>query len=637
MTGILLVVLVGGCARTVPPPEAVDGRLDLSDWDFETGGDVPLFGTWEVCWARLLEPGQACPSRWRPVPVQGLWTEEATGSPFGGRGVATYRLRITLTPRDDRLWLVVGGPYTAHRLWIDGVERGGTGVVGQTAETTTMGVRNRVYDLPAHSPDVEILVQVANFEFRSGGLRRIWYIGPRDSIQRGLGRAILREGMVFSVGVVLGLGYLLLFALGRSVQARGYFGLASLVLGLRAVPASLSGFGELMLPWAGFELLTRLEYLGTALAVFAGAGYARTKVAGVAPPRTTRAIQLVALALGVIVALAPFPVVLATLPLQYVLPVLVLGILIVCYGRAWRRGVPGVRVTAAASLIYLGVVVHDIVRTLHVSLGAPVELYPYAMVLWIVAEGSDLMQRFHQTFDKVESLSDELAEANFELQETESAIVRFVPFDFLRMLGKQSIRDVHTGDRAVSRISVLQCGFHWRPDDRAGRSGESDFDAVHDVVARVEPLIRRCDGFVNDFEIGGFQAFFPGDASSAVAAAVEIVEAVDRSNAEGAGPKGPAIDVAIGIDTGPVVLGTMGSSEHLLRGVLGEAVQRAKRIETLARRLDAKVLISPATRDELGAARELEIHAVEGGTLETDDGSIQLYEVRSTRETEATR
>jgi class 3 adenylate cyclase len=628
LASLLCLLGAGSCAHPHPEPTAVDGRLDLTSWDFEADGDVALLGTWQICWGELLRPDEPCDAGWRTVPVRGLWTEESARSPIGGRGVATYRLRIAMPPGQEGLSLVAGGPLTAYRLFIDGIERGGVGVVGRTAETTTMGVRNRVYDLPDRSPRVELLVQVANFEFRSGGLRRIWFVGTHDSIQGGIGRAILREGMVFSVGVVVGLGYLLLFALGRSDRARGYFGLASLVLGLRAVPASISSFGELMAPWAGFELLTRLEYLGTAIAVFAGAGYARTKVEGVTPPLTMKGIQLVALALAAIEAFAPFPIVLATLPLQYILPVLVLGLLIGCYGWAWIHGVSGVRVTATAGLLYLGAVLHDIARTLQSGVGAPVELYPYAMVLWIAAEGAELMNRFYRTFAKVESLSDELAEANFELQETEAAIVRFVPFDFLRLLGKQSIRDVGTGDRVRARISVLHCGFYWRGDDYGRRGAASDFDAVHALVSRVEPLIAHRGGFVNEFELEGFQAFFPSGAAAAVSAALEIVEAVRRASDDAAASGLAVIDVAIGIDTGAVLLGTMGSSEHLLRGVVGEPVANARRIEALAARHGAHVLISPTTRSELGGSGDYTIRPVEGASLTTAQGPVPLHEVR---------
>ncbi len=168
-------------------PRAVDGRLDLSRWDFRVDGDVPLVGSWQICWNQLLAPGDACPSGWQPVPVRGLWSEETVGSPFGGRGVATYRLRIALAPDAGPLALVAGGPLTAHRLFIDGVARGGLGVVGETPETTVAEVFNRVYELAPGSSEVELQVQVANFEFRGGGLRRLWYLGRVGQRPEGCG------------------------------------------------------------------------------------------------------------------------------------------------------------------------------------------------------------------------------------------------------------------------------------------------------------------------------------------------------------------------------------------------------------------------------------------------------------------
>ena len=99
-------------------------------------------------------------------------------------------------------------------LRIDGVERGGTGVVGGAAETTTARVYNRVYELKPEASAVDFHVQVANFEFRGGGLRRHWFLGHSASIQRGVGRAVLREGTLFAVGVVVE---------KHGVVARGHF------------------------------------------------------------------------------------------------------------------------------------------------------------------------------------------------------------------------------------------------------------------------------------------------------------------------------------------------------------------------------------------------------------------------------
>lgn len=626
LLGLVFVCLASGCTRSTPMPTVAGGRLDLEQWDFDADGDVALLGTWEICWGRLLAPGEACPSSWRPIPVRGLWSEEAARSPFGGRGVATYRLQIALPPGEQQLSLAAGGAHTAYRLFVDGIERGGDGVVGRNAEGTKTGVHQRVYSLPVLTGQTELRVQVANFAFRGGGLKRIWFLGRPDSVQRGFGLAIVREGTLFSVGVIVGLVYLLLFALGPSEQARGYFGLASLALGLRAVPASISGFGDLVVPWASFELLTRCEYLATATTLFAAAGYARTKVPGVVPPRASRGLQLVALALGVVVVLAPYRLILATNLFQYALGIGVAGMLIVGYGAAWIRGVPGVRVTAAASLIYLCVVAHDLLRQLQAGLGAPIELYPYAMVIWILVEGSELMRRFYQTFAQVESLSNELTEANFELQEAEAATVRFVPFDFLKALGKQSIHDVRAGDRASSEMSVLQCTFRAGSGDAPALETEGHLTFAQQFVQRVEPLIRHRRGFVNEFSGSGFQMLFRDGGESAVSASIEIVRELRRFHADTASQLQPTIQLGICIDTGTVLLGTIGTHEHLLRSASGEPVETAQQMATLLPRTGTAVLISGATRSSLTASCELEIRPL--AALERTPGSIEVFEVR---------
>lgn len=611
-------------------PRAVDGRLDLSHWDFESEGDVALLGTWEICWNRLLEPGGACPAGWRPVPVRGLWSEEVVGSPFGGRGVATYRLRVELPPQHAPLALVVGGPLTAHRLWIDGVERGDLGVVGPTAETTVAAVFNRVYELTTASNDVEIQVEVANFEFRGGGLRRIWYLGQTDSIQRGIGLAILREAALFAVGLVVGLGFLTLFALRPSELARGYFGMFSLVLGLRAIPASISTFGELMAPWMSWDFAVRAEYLGMALASFAAVGYVQTKVAGIMPPRTTKGLQILSLAYCALVVVAPMPIVLASLPFQYVLPPIVIGLVLLCYGRAWLRGVPGAAITTVTALLYVGLVVHDILRTISSASGAPIELFPYGVVLWILAEAYQLLRELHASFEQVETLSKDLSEANFELQETEAAIVRFVPFDFLRSLGKRSIRDVEAGDHAGSQMSILHCALHApRSDakDRVGADLASAFERINELVGRFEPCIHRHAGFLNDYQGDGFQAFFPDGARDAVEAAVDIMAAARHFNAEAASKGQVTIDVGIGIDSGEVQLGTVGSGEHLVRCVVGEPVDSARRIASLTLRTGARILIGTTTRERIGDDVPFEIHGVGDGEAVGAEDAIELFEV----------
>lgn len=624
MPWLALCALALGCALPADTPHAVDGVLDLSRWSFSDSHSVPLEGRWSICWGRLLEPGAGCPEGWQTVPVSGLWSQQTVRSPIGGHGVATYRLRI-LRPPGERLALRAGSPSTAHRLWIDGVDRGGAGVVGPTAAATRMGMRNHVYDLPPGA-ETELWLQVANFEFRSGGLRRPWLAGRPAAIQSLVGWELIRDSLLLGTTLLVGLMSLSSFALRRVNRSHAYFGLFAVVVGLRSPFATWSDLGQLLAPGVSYATSLRLEYAAVAIGIFAAIGYFRSKVPGVMPPRTLQTLQLAAITLVPIQLLAPLSWTLATLYLNAALALLPLLLVILCYGRAWQRGVPGVGTTLVASSIYLFAVGNDVLRV--PGWGASLELSPYFALVWIAVEISDQMKSFYRTFARAEQLSNELGETNFELQDTEAAVLRFVPVDFLRMLGKQSIREIEAGDHMRSLMSVVHCEIGSFADILERMPPEEAFRFTNDLIGRLEPCIARREGFVNQYRGDGLQVIFPTGADDAVTAGIELCAAIREFNRGSAERGRPEIDAGIGIDSGPLLLGTLGAGQHLSSGVLGEPVDAAPRIASLARDSDSGLLISSRTRDCLSEAFTPELRETEA-TVQVGARSLALLEVQA--------
>ena len=61
--GIFLILFsfcLAACTQLSDPsqeaPEAVEGVIDLRDWDFEKNGSVNLSGEWLFFWDELLQP-----------------------------------------------------------------------------------------------------------------------------------------------------------------------------------------------------------------------------------------------------------------------------------------------------------------------------------------------------------------------------------------------------------------------------------------------------------------------------------------------------------------------------------------------------------------------------------------------------
>jgi len=593
---LLTLALLTGCQETDPIPRVSAGNIDLTDWDFAGQGVVALEGEWEICWNTFVPPEDGdCPGEgWKRIPVPRLWSDSGVSSPIGGKGIASYRMRLELPSGADAYTLRAGSPMTSYELFINGDFVGGSGSVGGTPEETSAKLANRNYVLPRDATQIDLLVHVANFEFRGGGLRRTWYVGPTDLVVERNARELLLYAAFAAAAAVVGLLFLAQFAFRLDEKARGWLGLFSLLVAVRMIPGTSSDVYQLVLGWVAFGPLIRLEYMNTALLIVSALGYLRARVPGIMPPRTTRLLFLIALALVPIHLFAPLSP------------------------------------TFLAMCIFSIGVIHDIIRT-ETGLGASIELFPYFVIAWLTLESRALLQAYARVYSRVEALSADLQEANFELQETEEAIVRFVPFDFMRSLGKETIRDVRSGDQArVEQMSVLHCELQVLAAGATANDPAREFARRARFVARFERCAIQRGGFLGGVQGAGLQAFFPNAAEDAVEAALAILDETDAAGglaSSGTSEAEDPIEVSIGIDTGPVVLGVLGSAEQLLRSVVGEPVERASRLAAAAAKRSGKLLVSAATRERLKDEGELRVR----GTAPVKDGeggmSIDAFEI----------
>lgn len=130
------------------------------------------------------------------------------------------------------------------------------------------------------------------------------------------------------------------------------------------------------------------------------------------------------------------------------------------------------------------------------------------------------------------------------------------------------------------------------------------FSAVSTVVFRYSGTL---DKFIGDAVMAIFGAPLSDgdDAVRAVNCALDMREVVQRMNAERTARNLATIKIGIGIHTGTVVAGTLGSLERMEYTVIGDTVNVASRVEGLTRKCDGDILITAATARLLQDAFEL--------------------------------
>jgi adenylate cyclase len=121
-------------------------------------------------------------------------------------------------------------------------------------------------------------------------------------------------------------------------------------------------------------------------------------------------------------------------------------------------------------------------------------------------------------------------------------------------------------------------------------------------------IVKGHDGVVNKFLGDGMLAFWgvpeedPRHAEQALAAALSMRAKLRDINADRAEAGLAPIRIGIGIHTGLVAAGMLGSADQHEYTIIGDAVNVASRVEGLTRRLETDILVTESTWSQLNGA-----------------------------------
>jgi class 3 adenylate cyclase len=178
--------------------------------------------------------------------------------------------------------------------------------------------------------------------------------------------------------------------------------------------------------------------------------------------------------------------------------------------------------------------------------------------------------------------------------------------------------------------------------DLGGFTGISEGLSPEAVVAHLNEYFEAAcgailaqDGAVSEFQGDGIVAFWgaplarPDDAARACLAALGCEQALGALRARWEVRGLPRLRFRIGLHTGEMVVGEVGSAERGKYAVVGDAMNLASRIEGANKLFGSRILISQATRERAGDSvecRELDAIRVVGRQQ-----SVRVYELLAPR------
>ncbi|WP_240041210.1 ATP-binding protein [Paenibacillus ginsengarvi] len=259
---ISIALFYGIYSESIPNngPVAHKGVLDLSGWDFDREGLVKLDGEWEFYEGKLLEPADFNQDMRREAAyfqVPGTWKGKIAGGGMDRKGFGTYRLKIIVPAADEVFGLKMRSVRMANRLYINGKPEGESGRPTSIAETFRAGNTPYITFFHTNTREIDIVIQVANHVFVTGGIVNSIPFGQHSDMTR---MNAIQLGTDIAMILVLGMFgsyHLCLYWIGRREKTYVLSGLYLLIL---IVQKSLYGEKILqrMLPDLPFELAYKL-------------------------------------------------------------------------------------------------------------------------------------------------------------------------------------------------------------------------------------------------------------------------------------------------------------------------------------------------------------------------------------------
>ena len=219
---------------------------------------------------------------------------------------------------------------------------------------------------------------------------------------------------------------------------------------------------------------------------------------------------------------------------------------------------------------------------------------------------------------------EQMAEALDRMARGLAAFRRYLPATLVRTLISQGI-ETHPQSRTATILFT----------DIEGFTGIGERMSPEDLVALlneyftvVTPAIDRHGGVITQIQGDAILAVYnvptddPEHATAAVRSALEIQALLGAHRFTGGKP----LRARVGINTGAVVAGSVGSPERVNYTVHGDAVNVAARLEALNKDYGTRILVSQSTVDRLQRG-EFRLRAIGEAPIRGKQQSIAVYEV----------
>ncbi len=392
-------------------PEAVNGVLSLTAWDFQSSGPVHLTGLWEFYWNRLLYPEdfrgtseesdrESSRQTAEYVRVPSSWNrfdEKPKRRPADG--FATYRLTVYLSDDTSPLYIEFPEQSSAFRCYINGSLVHEAGIVGKNREATTAQFLPAAR--PVHPADglLEIVMHISNFQHREGGLSAPLLLGTENHIIKKRDMQLSVDAFLLGAIILIAIYHFVLFCVRKEEKAMLFFSLFCITIAAR-----LAVTGDYLImhlvpafPWA---VLKKIEFIAEPVSVVFFTSFLANLYPSEFDRIIKRILQFGGTGYAVLSLVLPVGVMIDTALVSSILVSFLGAYSIFVIARAIFRKRTGAVTFLFGILSLLFGALYDITSTMLDSYA--VDMFPFMLIVFFVSQSILLSKRFAGAFVKAE-------------------------------------------------------------------------------------------------------------------------------------------------------------------------------------------------------------------------------------------
>ena len=249
-------------------------------------------------------------------------------------------------------------------------------------------------------------------------------------------------------------------------------------------------------------------------------------------------------------------------------------------------------------------------------------------------EVGDLTRAYRRMVDDLRTSKGQVEAYTRLLQWEKDAFLRFVPTQFLELLGRDSAMAIQLGDYSPRSMSVMFSDIRGFTTLSEKLGAEHAFSFLNEYLARMGPAIENHGGFVNQFFGDGIMALFHDRASNgrtsadlAANSAIEMRRELAEYNRFRSKKGQESVRIGVGLHAGSLILGTIGSPTRLNTTVVGDTVNLASRLEAMTGHYRVGVVISDSVRDGLSDPSTHFLREIAMVRAKGKQQSVRLYDL----------